>query len=268
MSKFSDEISKVFPLDPSEMYDTSIGLPFAHSTSCLKALDILEQGILAPTIDGKIKADEPHLYFFYGRAAYPIQKGESPRGDYSYFTFCFLFKSKLDKISYVFPFDSGAFLRGLYPPFPKGDYNLLDFLMPSDLESINEYIIRIFGNQNNYIHGTTSRESANIDIDTPFEVSGFWNMVTNKLPQKVDSRCKTVETVSTVNITLDDDALVAVVMPEILRDSKRVKDFLDRNPSIDVISYPCFFGDTDDSYYGVVREKVHDYIYKNGLVKE
>lgn len=268
MKKFIQEIEKVISIQQCNSIVKPNNLPLVHSTSSLKALKILEQGAICAKIDDKIKKEEPHLYFFYGRAAYPLQKGELPRGDYSYFTFCFLVKSESTIISYAFPFDSGAFINGFYSPFFNKDFDLLQFLLPSDLDKINDFIIHIFENQYNYVCGNVTTRTINLDCDTPFEVSAYWNMVLNRSAQNVDSRCRTVEVVSNTDVELNNGTLLAIVMPEILRDNKIIKKLLRTIPDLDVISYPCFFGDTDDSYYGVVREKVYLYLLKKGLIKE
>lgn len=266
MTKFSKEIMDVFSCRQDGLNNNSSNLPLVHSTSSLKALKILEQGTLSAKIDNKVKEDEAHLYSFYGRAAYPVQKGELPRGDYSYFTFCFLLKAESKIISYAFPFDSGAFINGLYSPFFNKDFDLLQFLLPSDLIYINNFVRHVFGNNHNYVCGNITTKTRNISYDTSFEVSAYCNMITNKSAQKVDSRCRTIEIISTSDLELNRDTLLAIVMPEILRDKKVIKNFLDNFPSLDVISYPCFFGDTDDSYYGVVREKVYTYLLERGLI--
>jgi len=258
-------IKESFPIGVDKL-DGISDLPLIHSTSSIKALKILDARCISTTIDNKIKEDEPHAYFFYGRAAYPIQKGKLPRGDHSYFTVCLLLQCTSTDMSYVFPFDTGAFLTNLYSPFINEDSDLMQFLLPQDLSSINEFIVRVFGNHNNYVCGKASPDTVNIDYDTPFETSAYWNMVTNKSAQAVDSRCRTVEVVSTANVQLDNRKLLAIVIPEILRDNKTIRRFLSAFPDVDVISYPCFFGDTDDSYYGVVREKVYLYLHRKGLL--
>lgn len=144
----------------------------------------------------------------------------------------------------------------------------MQFSLPQDLSSINEFIVRVFGNHKNYVFGSALADTVNIDCDTPFEVSSYWNMATNKSAQIVDSRCRTIEVVSTTNVQLDSNKLMAIVMPEILRDNKTIRKFLSTYPDVDVIPYPCFFGDTDDSYYGVVREKVYLYLLEKGLISD
>lgn len=265
MTEFMKAIKESFPISGDEL-DGMSDLPLIHSTSSIKALKILDAGCISATIDNKIKNGEPHAYFFYGRAAYPIQKGKLPRGDHSYFTVCLLMQSASADMSYVFPFDTGAFLTKLYLPFINEDSDLMQFSLPQDLSNINEFIVRVFGNHHNYVCGRAIADTVNIDCDTPFEVSSYWNMVTNKSAQVVDSRCRTIEVVSTTNVRLDGNKLMAIVMPEILRDNKTIQKFLNTSPDVDVISYPCFFGDTDDSYYGVVREKVYLYLLEKGLI--
>lgn len=265
MTKFMESIRESFPLEQNEFGQVP-NLPLIHSTSSFNALKILGNGYISVEEDNKIKNSEPHAYFFYGRAAYPIQKGKLPRGEDSYFTVCMLVQSTAVDASYVFPFDTGAFINNLYSPFINEDSELAQFALPSDLCSINEFIFRVFGNHYNYVRGNALPNNVEMNCDTPFELRAYWNMVTNKSAQVVDSRCRTIEVVSTEKIQLDSHKLMAIIMPELLRDKKIVRKFLDDHPDIDIISYPCFFGDTDDSYYGVVREKAYDYLKNKGLL--
>ncbi len=266
MKKFTKEIDNTISIEQYNTSEKYNNLPLAHSTSSLKALKILEQGTICAKVDDKIRKEEPHLYFFYGRAAYPVHRGELPRGDYSYFTFCFLVRSESAIINYAFPFDSGAFINGFYSPFFNEDFDLLRFSLPSNLDDINNFIIHIFGNYDNYMRGDLPQKTINIDYSTSFEVCSYWNMVLNKSAQNVDSRCRTVEIVSNSDVKLNNKTLLAIVMPEILRDHKIIKKLLTEIPNLDVITYPCFFGDTDDSYYGVVREKVYVYLRGKSLI--
>lgn len=265
MTEFMNAIREAFPINEDKLNDVS-NLPLIHSTSSIKALKILNSKSIAAVVDDKIRDEESHAYFFYGRAAYPMQKGELPRGDSSYFTVCILMQSSSTNMGYVFPFDTGAFLNKLYLPFINKESDLMQFLLPQDTGSISEFIVRVFGNHFHYARGEARADSVNIDCNTPFEVSAYWNMASNKSAQTADSRCRTIEIVSTVDIQFNESNLLAIVIPEILRDNKTIRKFLSEFPKIDVITYPCFFGDTDDSYYGVVREKVYSYLLEKGLI--
>ncbi len=259
MSCFFDEFKSVFSGRPKEGI-VSFKLPFVHSTSAYNALEIVKQKELHAVEDNKIKEHEQHLYFYYGRAAYPVNKGELPRGDDSYFPCCFLFNGMEYPIEYAFPFDSGAFLRKMYSPFINESSTLQQFFLPSSLDSIDEYIYYAFGSAYNYTRGIVESERVTININTSYQVRGFYNMLINKSAQQTDSRCRTIEVVGTDNMKLTSETLLAVVIPEILRDHRFFKELIAANPKAELLSYPCFFGDTDDSYQGVVREKVFRYL--------
>lgn len=266
MTAFFNAIKTAFPLEYDNYIDAQ-SLPRIHSTSAMRAIKLLDKEVIPAKIDGKIFENEPHLYYFYGRAAYPISKGKLPRGDYSHFTFCFLFESNFEDIKYTFPFDSGAFLQGLYEGAIDSHLELLDFALLNNVDCVNEVVYRIFGNHYNYVTGQVPERNTEIGVNTPFEVQGYWNLVNNKTAKTADARCKTIEMVSTSDMKLGN-TLLAIVMPEILLDNNIVKSFLKKHPLVDVITYPCFFGDTDDSYYGVVREHVYEYLLKKDLIEK
>ena len=267
MGTFFEDAQMAFPLEGEKNIGTQM-LPRIHSTSAMRALTILNEEVLHARSDNKIKENEPHLYYFYGRAAYPIAKGELPRGDYSHFTFCFLFECAFEDIQYTFPFDSGAFLHELYKDaLSFGKEDLPKFSLPNNGASVNEFIHRVFGNHYNYVIGDVPEKVTNIGVNTSFEVQGYWNLIRNNTKKIADSRCKTIEMVSTSDLQLYGN-LLAVIMPEILLDNNIYRAFRKKYSHIDIITYPCFFGDTDDSYYGVVRERAYEYLVSNKMIEK
>jgi hypothetical protein len=211
-------------------------LPSFHSTTVSDMEVILRTG----TIEAKrCKVFEEDLaYFFYGKPSYEVSHGvnKSFRNNF-YMPGCFVVDTNKLPIHRIFPFDSGAFMTERYKDnFPKNP-NISNYEIQTDIASILKYIHAFFQNNVNYLKGKSLINDSNLvnittqSIASLLESPGYENF---------DERAVTLEIQCKENVILSE-ALMAVIIPDEFEENEYFIDFINRNVSVQVLSYPVHY---------------------------
>lgn len=197
-------------------------LPVMHSCEGFDFERILEDYLLKPTMCPVF--NEELLYFFYGKPSYPVgEKEKYNRTDVLCCPVCFIVDIDKINIYRIFPFDSGAYSNGLYEQFIHRHMQITKFEIENNSQSIQAYVSVVFGDNKNYIHGTTQSQDHE---DTC--VSSLLRMLSADGAFKIDERSNTVEVICKHSIDVRKE-IRGVIFPEVLLRKKVVSDFIKNN---------------------------------------
>lgn len=197
-------------------------LPVMHSCDVFDCESIIDQSFLNPTLCPVFGEDL--LYFFYGKPTYPIgTKEDLNRTDSLYCPVCFIIDIDNIDIYRIFPFDSGAFDKGLYKQFMHRHMNIDRFEIENNSKAIKAYISVIFGNNTNYINGTPIK---NHDEDT--YVNALLNLLSATGGFEFDERADTIEVISKKSIDISKNVL-GIILPENFLRKDKILYFINEN---------------------------------------
>lgn len=228
-------------------------LPLMHSCECFDARNIIFADCLEATLCKVFK--EKLLYFYYGKAAYPVgDKLELNRTDCQYAPVCFIVDFKKVPIYKIYPFDSGAYDNELYKNFFHRRMNIKEFEIPSNIESIQKYITTFFGDNQQYIDGQALPLN---DTGNPY-IDALISLLAVRGGEKIDERAHTIEVICNESLRLKDVVKCIVLPVNLLRD-ENISQYLKDN-DIEYITYKVKPLVHPTKYYGVISEKVEEYI--------
>lgn len=199
-------------------------LPLVHTTKSYHVREIVASGKLVATTCDVFTTDKLN-YFFAGRPAYKYaaSDGDSPHWE---LPCCFIFDFKaIGPIKRVFPFDSGAFSKGLYPSYITM-MNRDDFDVSSVPDATERIIGAFFGSPSDYMKlNARSVGSFNSDFDVDVldaEVSAVHRLSNEKSANSFDDRRLTVEVQTDADVELSVTRPLAVIAPNEYFDNKAV----------------------------------------------
>ncbi|MBE6586120.1 MAG: hypothetical protein E7645_06310 [Ruminococcaceae bacterium] len=154
----------------------------------------------------------------------------------------------------TYPFDSGAYENELYKNFLHRRMNIKEFEIPSNIESIQKYITTFFGNNQQYIDGQALplNDTGNRYVDA------LISLLAVRGGEKFDERAHTIEVICNESLCLKDVVKCIVLPINLLRD-ETVLQYLKDN-DIEYITYKVKPLVHPTKYYGVISEKVEEYI--------
>jgi hypothetical protein len=127
-------------------------LPVAHTTDGYRFRDILENPRLRPSQCHVF--NEQLTYFFYGRPAYRAASTKKATSLDSFSLISILFKSDaLPTPKRVFPFDTGAWHRGLFASYMHPKMTLSNFELAPSLAEAQKLVHLFYGNNTRYYMG-------------------------------------------------------------------------------------------------------------------
>lgn len=189
-------------------------LPLVHTTAAYHLGSILDSQSLRPQVCDVFASDL--TYFFVGRPAYKVRLSDG-EAELWELPCCFIFEYEtVPRPTRVFPFDSGAFAKGLMPSYLS--------LMPRDsfdVSSIDSAATKIigafFGDGRAYLAGRPKASEAfksefAIDIFDP-EVEAVHRLAIDRHSEHVDDRRLTVEIQTGEVVDLVVRRPIAVVAP-------------------------------------------------------
>ena len=237
---------------------TENALPLVHTTPAYRFADFIDESHLEPNPCEHFK--ENLIYFFYGRPSYRAADGASAYLEFEWPIIFIFDPHKITQIRRVYPFDTGAFFRGLYESFFHRNSEISDFELPASIDSAKMTVSAFYENNNNYYRGVSTK---NLDIEPmQFEVQGLQEL--SRLPGVQDplSGRTRDERSSSIEIQVDhaikfEDSALAIILPEPYLEVEGVIQAISRWKIDHFRTYTCVHNQSSETWvgevYGIVR---------------
>lgn len=208
-------------------------LPLAHTTDAYRFSDMLIAGEITPVQCPVF--EEKLVYAFVGKPAYRTRSQTNDRLHFD-LPVVVLFKTDMagPPLVRVFPFDTGAFEKGLYSRFFHPDTELADFELGSTYEQALKYLSFFYQNAKEYFLGASGK---NVEIPfNQFETTGLHELARAPADPTADSRIPADERASSIEIQFSGSLslagnTLAVIIPQQYLDIPQVSEALkDINP--------------------------------------
>ena len=197
-------------------------LPLMHSCDGFDCERIIQDTQLKPMMCPVFK--EELLYFFYGKAAYPIgEKEKYKKTDALCCPVCFIIDIEKVDIYRVFPFDTGAFEAKMYSQFIHKHMHINEFEIDNNSSAIRAYISVVFGDNTRYLRGISAEKEAE---DT--YVNSLLKMLSANGAFEIDERSNTIEVICKKAIDISKE-IKGIVLPENLQRKKVISNFIENN---------------------------------------
>jgi hypothetical protein len=192
-------------------------LPFVHTTKAYDFDDMLHAGCLTPS-----KCDifgEDLVYLFYGRPAYRVKQSQNQSLEFEW-PIVLIFKPDcVSSIKRVFPFDSGAFGKGLYQEYFSSKSQIEDFQVEPNIEGVQKIVSKFYQKNKDYIIGSTSRQ---FEAQGVYELMRLLGVLMSDGSTRVrDDRSTSIEVQISYNLHFKDNIL-GVIIPEVYLDDDEV----------------------------------------------
>lgn len=235
--------------------------PACHSTQSYNIKAIIRSGHIEPK-----KCDvfnEEMTYFFVGKPAYKAYDDNAISKRWQ-LPCCFIFEySSISEIKRIFPFDSGAFYRGIYPKYISM-MDIEEFNIASAPDAPSRVISAFFGSFENYFSAEPrSRESLLSEcMVTEFndEIEAFHSLC----HENDDDRKCAIEVQSTSGVDISRAKLLAVIAPIKYGDIKEFRDFISLHDAR-LITYNVYSLNSH-SYYSEIYGKYEMLMKELGLL--
>lgn len=186
-------------------------LPYTHVTDAYAFRDVLESGELRPT-HCRVFGTEL-LYLFYGRPAYRAAQEEESNGIDAYWPVCFVLDAAKVNPVRCFPFDSGAFHRGLYADHVYHRMIKEDFEVSGDPASPPRLVNMFWQDERSYYDADVRRGLRPMNVDAlEFEIKAYKDLIGSTGRAPFDERNSAIEVQLDAPIQLKGNT-VAVIMP-------------------------------------------------------
>lgn len=253
----SNSVFRSIPTSGADLVD----MPITHKQDWYNAEKLLISGVIDPK-ECDVFKKESLAYFFYGRSAYHVAQDVGARGDKVYLPVCFLLNVNAVQISKVLPFDSGAFASGYYDGFIHKKMDINNFSLAPTVEAIKGFIKFFYGDNNQYYRDNS--RPINLSDYIELEMQSYINLLSNRGEESFDERYSAIEIISKVPVVLSDSIIAMIVPLDFkIRYSKELAML--ETGGADIITYDTF-GGSPNSYNGVIRDKLYDYLCQKGIV--
>lgn len=212
-------------------------LPLVHTTRAYFLKKILETQRIETIRCDVYKEDL--AYFFVGRPAYKWDTdGEATEWE---LPVCFIFEYDIKNAARVFPFDTGAFRKGLCPSYMKM-MDVEDFNIKAINQGPERVIGTFFSSPRDYYLMKPRPEHKFFDeflVDIfDSEVKALHRLMSNASKAIDDRRCA-IEVQFDKAVSLDKGKLLAIIAPDIYLEHSSVKKFVKSN-RISAFGYSVF----------------------------
>lgn len=237
-------------------------LPLVHTAPAYFIQKILQSKEIKPRACD-VFLGEQLAYFFVGRPAYKsvghdIAHWEMPS--------CVIadFQRVIPKRMY--PFDSGAFERGLVPKYATM-IDREDYALEPNPDVIERYIGTFFGSTHAYYLGEAVDKKSFLQhhgiLPTEASLYALISLLNGeRIGKELDERRSSIEIQVDHKVELESGAIKAVILPEIyLEDEKFIEEI--QALGAQVITYPRFPINTDH-YYFAMYERCSAFYQDNG----
>ncbi|MGO8098549.1 hypothetical protein [Rhizobium leguminosarum] len=240
----------------------STALPLVHTASAYFIQKILQSREIQPR-PCDVFLGEQLSYFFVGRPAYKsigrdIAHWEMPS--------CVIMDFQANDPKRMFPFDSGAFSKGLVPNYATM-IDRQDYELEPTKDVVERYIGTFFGSSRSYFLGEAVNKKdflANHGIlPTEASLHALISLLNGeRIGKELDERRSSIELQFDEKVELDRGAIKAVILPEIyLQDKNFIAEI--EAMGAQVITYPRFPLNTDH-YYFAMYERCNQFYESNG----
>ena len=204
--------------------------------------------------------DEDLIYFFYGRPAY--RDVFDPIIDDSYNPICLLFKPDcFSSIKRAYPFDSGAYLKGLYKQHINEELNVSDFELKISINELSRIVTAFFGNNMNYYFGNFNK---NIQFEyDDFEAKAFYSILSGSGKTVFDDRGYTIEVQIDENVSLASN-IIAVILPYSALQNRTISNLIIKEWQATPLTYETYRGIRPAEYNGIFRDLIKDFLKIKG----
>ena len=217
-------------------------LPLVHTSPAFHLRKFAEQNVIL-TSECDVFKGEDLSYFFVGRPAYKYSSDVS-ESSYWEFPCCFVFEfDVLPDPKRVFPFDSGAFDKKLYPSYIKM-MEIKEFEVSSVSDAPSKIIGTFFGNTSDYFKMIPKSKKDFIQEYSlsvmDMEIQALHRLSLEAGSKTFDDRRLTIEVQSNSSVDLVKSNPIAVIAPsEYFEDNEFLNHVLNVWKS-EPISYPIF----------------------------
>jgi hypothetical protein len=238
-------------------------LPYTHVTDGYAFRGITKSDTLSPE-KGSFFNNESLLYLFYGRPAYRKNSNEPSVSITSFAPICFLIRPDADLSPLrIFPFDSGAFLNGVFRDALHPSMRIEQFALEIDLTIVPKLIKYFFGSNRSYYDGVPIPQSLGGGA-LDFESESYQVLIQDRTANNRDERSSAVEIQVAHPVPLRGN-LQAVVLPSRFAEDPDIKAKL-LEWSIPPIPYQLGERFKPGEYVGLITHLVRQFLSDAGLL--
>lgn len=239
-------------------------LPLVHTAPAYFIQKILETGRIEPR-PCDVYLGESLSYFFVGRPAYKSIGRDNMHWE---LPSCLIIDFEVASPKRMYPFDSGAFKKGLVPKYATM-MDIEDFNLKAVPDAPSKYIGTFFGGSLNYFMQTPRDKDQLMKkhgiLPTEASLNALISLISGeRIKNELDERRSAIELQSDKPIEIKKGAIKAVILPmDYLADKAFIKEI--EKQGIQVITYRKFPLNSD-AFYFALYEKCLAFYESNGLV--
>lgn len=242
-------------------------LPLIHSTKAFHLRSLQQTNTLFAS-DCDVFVGEKLNYFFVGRPAYKTDTEEAESAYWEY-PCCFIFEfAAIGDVRRIFPFDSGAFDRKLYPSY-------MSMMKPEAFEvgavaqAPGRIIGAFFGSPGRYFEmkpvGEDAFNAEHLLKPMDMEVRALHRLSLERSSTKFDDRRLTIEVQSSSDLDLTVTRPLAVIAPSEFYEDEAFRAHVETVWKAAPISYPISALNVGAAY-GQIYDKVREFYKARGLL--
>ncbi|MCA1288603.1 hypothetical protein [Salipiger bermudensis] len=244
-------------------------LPLLHTTEAYSFSEICESASIEPAYCKHFR--KRIVYLFYGRPAYRVEDAAFATLEFNW-PIVFIFDpEKIDDISAVYPFDTGAFFFNLYHRFFSKKSRIEDFSLPGSVEYAKKIVGIFYENENSYFYGGSTK---NLDIpNRQFEAQGIQEM--SRMPAlfdhelgergKRDERSTSVELHSDSKIDIRQST-IGIILPQPYMEDGEIRRALERWDIENILTYEVIRFHDQSAWAGQIYQRILDFYKKEGYL--
>ncbi|MGY0779819.1 hypothetical protein ACW7BC_18170 [Azospirillum argentinense] len=203
-------------------------------------------------------------YFFVGRPSYKYD-GDTGEAEYWELPCCFVFEfNSIKGLKRVFPFDSGAFRKRMYPNYIS-KMQWQDFDAGGVPDAPQKIIGAFFGSTNAYFK-LTPKDKMSFEAEFSLgvfdeELRALHKLSMHKASSNFDDRRFSIEVQSEDDVDLRLVKPLAVIAPNVYYDDNNFRNCVANKWEAKAISYPIYSLSVSN-YYALIYERV-EALYKS-----
>lgn len=224
-------------------------MPAFHTTK-FSTFELISESELIPT---RCEVMNMNLvYLFYGRSSYSKEsEGQIELEDILLAVSMGIETNDLreKEIHKIYPFDSGAFKKGMYEKHINKAESLDQYSIPNG--DVNLYIKEFFGNEKNYLDGLLNKMNNNTNDE---HVLKLRSLISDYRDPSFDTRARTIEILYKDKIPLTN--IKILVIHERHENNDAVKKILKLNDKVKILKYDTEEVGNEKDIYVLIRNKV------------
>jgi hypothetical protein len=239
-------------------------MPLFHTCDAYFLKSILGQRQISTTKCPVFKQEEL-LYLFYGRPAYKSSmKDNTDLNSLLPVTFILNY-DKIGPLQRIFPFDTGAFKKGLYNDFFHPRMAIEEFIMKPELDSLVTSVDYFFGQNVSYFDNRPKKEIKYDVLD--FTIESYHKLIMNGGRAVSDDRKASFEVQLSHNIPLNNETLLAIIIPSNFEGSEEIENVVVNELKAEILTYKSY-GIASDLHYTRILDLTRDFLIKKEFCHE